>query len=123
MQKRFKNKVVLTGGKFNRLHPGHEYLLKKCKSLGYLIVVIANDKHNTKPYAVPAATRKKNVEKLKIANRVVIGAPDNFADVIYHFKPDIIVLGYDQKLPDKETKKAVKTLGIEVVRCDQFGTY
>ena len=36
-------KVVLTGGKFNRIHPGHVWLLKKAKKLGYLVVVLAHE--------------------------------------------------------------------------------
>lgn len=116
--------VVLTGGTFNSLHPGHEYLLKKSKILGdYLVVVLAHDKHNKKPNAMPAKIRKRNVEKLKIADTVVIGSPNSFVGVVHKFKPKIIVLGYDQKLPDEETKKAVKKMKIKVVRFKKYRNY
>src|SRR3989344_3786815 len=105
--------VVLTGGTFNSLHLGHEYLLKKSKTLGdYLVVVLANDKHDKKPNAVPA--------KLRIADKVVVGSPNSFVGVVHRFKPKIIVLGYDQKLPDGETKKAAKKMKIKVVRCGRY---
>ena len=116
--------VVLTGGTFNSLHLGHEYLLKKSKILGdYLVVVLANDRHDKKPNAVPAKIRKKNIEKLGIADKVVIGSPDSFVGVVHRFKPKIIVLGYDQELPDEETKKAAKKMKIKVVRCGRYKSY
>ena len=123
MKKQSERTVVLTGGKFNRIHLGHKYLLKKCKFLGdYLVVVLAHDRHNNRRYAVPAGQRKKNLEKLKIADKVVVGSPNSFVKVVHRFKPGIIVLGYDQKLPDEETKKAVKKMKIRVVRMRRHGT-
>jgi FAD synthetase len=116
-------KVVLTGGKFNKIHPGHIWLLKKAKKLGKLIVVLANDSHNRRPYAVSAKARKKNLAKLKIADKVVVGDPRRFVKVVYKYKPNVIVLGYDQKLPDKETKEAVRKMKIKVVRFRKHGNY
>jgi len=110
---------VLTGGCFNKLHPGHKYLLKKAKSFGYLIVVLTNDKNNKKKNAIPAKLRKQNLEKLKIADKIVIGHPSDFMKVVKKEKPDIIVLGYDQKLPVK--KSDIK--GIVVKRFKKYGNY
>lgn len=123
MKYRSGKTVVLTGGKFNHIHPGHVRLLKRCRSLGYLIVVLAHDSRNKKPYAVPVRQRKKNLEKLKMADRVVVGSPASFAGVVRRYRPDIIVLGYDQKLPDRETQKTVREMGIRVVRCRRFRNY
>lgn len=114
---------VLTGGKFNKLHPGHEYLLKKCKELGYLIVVIAHDAHNNKPNAVKAEIRKRNLEKLGIADKVIIGHPDSFVKTVYEEKPNIIALGYDQKMPEDVTEEVLRKLRIKVVRINKFGDY
>src|SRR3989338_10966495 len=116
-------KIILTGGKFNKIHPGHIWLLRKAKKLGYLVVVIANDSHNKKPYAVPANKRKKMIEALDIADKVVIGDPKKFVKVVHKFRPNIIVLGYDQKLPDKETREAVKKMRIRVVRSKRYEKY
>lgn len=110
---------VLAGGRFNRIHPGHDYFLKKAKSFGdYLVVVIAHDAHNAHG-KTPMQQRKESVEKLGIADKVIIGHPDSFAEVISEEKPDVIVLGYDQKLPEgiAETKK------IKVVRIEKIGNY
>lgn len=119
----FMEKIILTGGKFNRIHPGHVWLLTKAKRLGYLIVVLAHDKHNRRSYAVPAAKRKKNLEKLGMADKVVIGDPERFIKVVYRFHPSIIILGYDQKLPDKETEEYVKKKKIKVIKFRKFGNH
>lgn len=111
---------VLTGGTFNKLHPGHEYLLKECKKLGYLFVVIAHDAHNKKPNAVKAKIRKKNLEKLGIADKIIIGHPDSFVQTVYEEKPNIIALGYDQRLPEDVTEKVLRKMKIKVVRMDKF---
>ena len=75
-------KTVLIGGKFNHIHPGHIWLLKKAKKLGKLVVVIAHDSHNKREYALSAKQRKKNLEALKIADKVVIGSPTSFFGVV-----------------------------------------
>jgi len=115
--------IVLTGGTFNKLHTGHKYLLKKCKELGYLVVVLAHDAHNDKPNAVKSGIRKKNLEKLGIADKVIIGHPDSFVKTVYEEKPSIIALGYDQEMPDDVTEEVLRKLKIKVVRIDKFGDY
>ena len=80
-----------------------------------LVVVLSNDAHNKKPNAVKAAQRKKWVEALGIADRVVVGDSDGFVATLRRERPDILILGYDQKLPDPETEAAVKQMGIEVI--------
>lgn len=116
-------KTVLTGGKFNRIHPGHIWLLCRAKKLGYLVVVLANDKHNKKPYAVNAGKRKATLEKLGIADKIVIGSPKSFVLVLKKYKPNVIVLGYDQKLPDKTTEEYVKKRKIKIMKFMKHGTH
>ena len=106
---------VLCGGRFNFPHLGHEYFLKKAKSYGdYLIVVIANDSHNTK-YAerTDAAKRKEYIENLGMADEVVVGDKEDFFKVVEKYKPQIIALGWDQKLPFEQNK--LEDLGIRIV--------
>lgn|SRR3989338_839080 len=116
-------KTILTGGKFNRIHPGHVWLLNQAKQLGYLIVVLANDKHNKRTYSVPASQRKKAVEALKIADKVVIGSPKSFVQVVKKYHPNIIVLGYDQRLPDIETGDYIAKKKIKVIKLKKHGTH
>ena len=77
--------------------------------------MLSNDAHNRKPNAVPAATRKRWIEELGVADKVVIGDAGSFADTLKREKPDILVLGYDQRLPDPETEAAVKKMGVTVI--------
>ncbi len=90
---------ILTGGKFNKIHPGHKWLLRKSKKLGNLTVVVAHDKHNKKSYALPAKERARKLRSLHIADKVVIGSPISFVATVKKHKPEVIVLGYDQRLP------------------------
>ncbi len=95
------NKKVLVGGCFNLIHPGHIYFLKEAKKLGdELIVVLTNDKNNRKPYAISAKRRKRALESLNIADKILIGDSKDKTKIVKKVKPGIIALGYDQKLPD-----------------------
>ena len=94
-------KKVLVGGCFNVIHPGHIYFLKQAKKLGdELIIILTNDENNKKPYALPAKERKKMLESLNIADKILIGHLKDKAKIVEKVKPFIIALGYDQKLPD-----------------------
>ena len=110
-------KKVLVGGVFNIVHPGHVFFLKKSRELGdFLLVVIANDEtaRKTKKYAVvDQRTRKKNIEKLGIADKVVIGDAKDFMKVVRKERPDLIVLGYDQRMKEKDLKRMLAESGLE----------
>jgi FAD synthetase len=115
-------KKVLAGGRFNKFHIGHEYFLKKAKSFGdHLVVIIANDVHNKKG-KISAAERKSNIEKLSIADNVRIGYSDSFVKSVEEERPDIIALGYDQKLPEDTVYFADKKK-IKIVRIKKYGNY
>ena len=94
-------KKVLVGGCFNKIHSGHIYFLKEAKKLGdKLIVVLANDKNNKKPYALPAKERKRLLRSLNIADKILIGYFEDKIKIVKKVKPNIIALGYDQELPE-----------------------
>ena len=111
---------VLCGGRFNFPHKGHEYFLREAKKHGdYLIVVIAHDVHNIKKSEiVDMEKRKQNLEKLKIADEVVIGDSQDFFKVVEKYQPQIIALGWDQKLPFPESK--LEGFDIRVVKTDKL---
>ena len=95
--------------------------MREARALGdRLVLVLSHDAHNKKPNAVPAAERKRRLEELNVADEVVIGDADGFAATLRRQSPDILVLGYDQRLPDAETEAAVRELGVEVVTMPWF---
>ncbi|MFI5362432.1 MAG: adenylyltransferase/cytidyltransferase family protein [Elusimicrobiota bacterium] len=108
--------TVFAAGCFNRIHPAHLRLLRQARALGdRLVVVLSNDAHNNKPNAVSAELRQERLRALKIADDVIVGDSDGFAATLRRVTPDILVLGYDQRLPDAETETAVRSLGVEIV--------
>ena len=117
-------KKVLVGGVFSVIHPGHEYFLKKAKSMGdFLVVVIASDRTVMRRKGVlhkTASERKTQLEKTGIPDKVVIGSEENHFKVVEKEKPDIIVIGYDQEI-DKELLERIKKSGLipEIVRIEE----
>jgi len=124
---------VLAGGRFNIIHPGHISFLKKAKSLGdCLVVVVANDKtikENKKFLLFPAKDRKKMVESIKFVDKVVVGYgirdEKGYLRIIAKEKPDIIALGYDQKLDAKKLKNLAQKAGLKfrIARIGNFRGY
>ena len=113
--------TVFAAGCFNRVHKAHLRMLETARSLGdRLVVVLSNDAHNKKPNAVPAKVRRRRMEELGVADKVLVGEADSFAGSLRREKPDILVLGYDQRLPDAETARAVRDMGVEVVTLPWF---
>lgn len=109
-------KKALAGGCFNKIHEGHIYFLNEAKKYGKLTVVISHDKNNNKPYAVPAEERKRNIAALGIADHVIIGHPTDFESTVKKINPDVIVLGYDQKMNLEYFKG-------KIVRIDKYKDY
>ena len=108
--------TVFAAGCFNRIHKAHLAMLRSARVLGdRLVLVLANDVRNRKPNAVPAAVRLRRLRAMNVADKIVIGDAGSFAASLRRERPDILVLGYDQRLPDAETGRAVRELGIDVV--------
>ncbi len=110
-----KKVKIICGGGFNMIHRGHEFFLREAKKLGdELVVMISHDDLNKRKIgkkAVSALQRKKAVEKLGIANKVIIGDPKDRMKIVRKERPDVIALGYDQKMPELDSVK-----GINIVR-------
>ena len=110
-----KKKVVMAFGAFDGVHSGHIHYLKGAKGLGdYLIVSIARDKSEWKfprKYNLPELERKKLVEDLGIADKVILGSIKNALDKILKIKPDIIAITsyhpVDKKLLESELREKI----------------
>ena len=120
-------KKVLAFGTFDILHLGHIYFLKEAKKLGKkLTVVIARDENVKRIKGKkPLHNEKERAEilkALKFVDKVVLGDKKNFLKKIIEIKPDIIVLGYDQKVNKEKLEEVIKSCNkkIKVMRVGKF---
>ena len=118
-------KIVLAGGVFDIIHPGHIHTLNAAKALGgILVVAIATDKtaekmkkrsplHNQE-------LRRELVTSLSVVDKAIVGHEDDIFQTVKEVKPDIIVLGYDQVHQEKFISDGCKriNLDVEIVRLE-----
>ena len=120
-------KVVLCGGTFDILHPGHLLTLKKAKSLGdILVVIVATDEtaektRGRKPYN-SEQKRLELVNSLKVVDFAMIGERGSIYGTLLRVKPDIVVLGYDQTHKEKEIESFANSnnLRVKVIRLTEM---
>ena len=113
-------KIVLVGGVFDILHPGHLFTLKTAKSHGdLLVVVIATEYTATKIKKNRIILhnedlRKEMVSSLSFVDLALIGKEGSLFDTVEYVKPDIIALGYDQSHTEKYIAENCKKRNINV---------
>jgi len=118
---------VMATGVFDILHPGHVFFLQEAKKLGdELVVVVARDSTVERLKHKPVMNeeiRRFMVESLKPVDRAVLGHEDDMYKTVEEVKPDIIVLGYDQKFSEEEIEEECKKRGlkVKVVRLKKYG--
>ena len=118
-----KKKIVLAGGVFDIIHPGHIHTLNAAKALGdVLVVAIATDrtaeKMKKRPPLHNQELRRELVSCLTMVDRAVVGHENDIFETVKEIKPDIIVLGYDQTHQEKFIGDGCKriNLDVEIVR-------
>ena len=123
LKKSSTKKIVLAGGVFDIIHPGHIHTLNAAKALGgVLVVAIATDKtaekmkkrsplHNQE-------LRRELVNCLSMVDKAIVGHEDDIFQTVKEVKPDIIVLGYDQVHQEQFISDGCKriNLDVEIVR-------
>jgi len=112
-------RVVLAGGVFDIIHPGHIHTLRAAKDLGnVLVVVIATDKTAQKMKSrIPLHNmelRKDLVRSLSMVDYAVVGYEGDIFKSVEIIKPNIIALGYDQVHQEKFIIDGCKKIGISV---------
>lgn len=112
-------KVVLAGGVFDIIHPGHIHTLNAAKDLGdVLVVVIATDKTAEKmKKRVPLHTqdqRKMLVDSLSVVDLGVVGHEDDIFKTVDFIRPQIIALGYDQVHQEKFITEGCKKINLDI---------
>jgi cytidyltransferase-like protein len=94
-------RIVLAGGVFDIIHPGHVHTLNAAKLLGdVLVVVIATDntavKMKKRTPIHSQEQRQELVNALEVVDLSLIGQENDIFKTVNHVKPQIIALGYDQ---------------------------
>ena len=116
-------KIVLAGGVFDIIHPGHIHTLTAAKALGdVLVVAIATDKTAQKMKKMTPLhdqeLRCELVSSLSMVDEAIIGHEEDIFETVKEIKPDIIALGYDQIHQEKFISDGCNriSLDVEIVR-------
>ncbi|MFZ3123050.1 MAG: adenylyltransferase/cytidyltransferase family protein [Thermodesulfovibrionales bacterium] len=119
-----KKKRVVCAGTFDHLHLGHANFLKQAKALGdELIVIVARDENVRRiKNILPEHNeneRRESVEKTDIPDKVTLGYTDkDIFKILEDLKPDIIALGYDQRVSEDKLKERLPKC--KIVRLKPF---
>ena len=110
--------VVLAGGVFDIIHPGHIYTLNAAKALGdVLVVVVATDITSEKmKKRRPLHTqeqRQELVNSLSMVDLCLVGQEDDIFKTVDRVRPQIIALGYDQIHQEKFITDGCKKIKLE----------
>ena len=119
LKKSSTKKIVLAGGVFDIIHPGHIHTLNAAKALGgVLVVAIATDKTAEKmKKRLPLHNqelRRELVSCLSMVDKAIVGHEDNIFQTVKEVKPNIIVLGYDQVHQEQFISDGCKRINLDV---------
>ena len=111
-------RIVLAGGVFDIIHPGHIYTLNAAKKLGdVLVVVVATDntavKMKKRRPLHDQDQRQELVNSLSMVDLCLIGQEDDIFKTVNHVKPQIIALGYDQTHQEKFITEGCKKIKLD----------
>ena len=112
-------RVVLAGGVFDIIHPGHIHTLNSAKKLGdVLVVVVATDITAEKmKKRIPLHNqeqRKDLVNALNMVDLCVVGHEEDIFKTVKQIEPEIIALGYDQVHQEKFIIDGCKKIKLDV---------
>jgi FAD synthetase len=117
-------RVVLVGGVFDLIHPGHIHTLKAAKSHGdVLVVVVARTStairiNKERKIYHNENMRRELVSSLSLVDLAIIGKEGTLYDTVEYVRPDIIALGYDQAHSEKDVAYncQIRNLNVRVIR-------
>jgi cytidyltransferase-like protein len=116
-------RVVMAGGTFDILHPGHVETLSEAKNMGDVLVVsIARNKtvqkNKQRQPLHDEELRKGLVSALSCVDAAILGSETDIFETVELLRPDIIVLGYDQAHSEEAIRKELNKRGLvaQVVR-------
>ncbi len=110
---------IMVFGTFDLIHPGHVFFLNTAKKLGDKLTVLVSNDNNVKKIKGKKPvnnqkTRAFMISSLKPVDEVILGKnTTDFFKIIKTTKPNIIALGYDQKINEKELKEKIKKFNLK----------
>ncbi len=116
---RSKLKVVMIGGAFEIIHPGHLHTIEQAKTLGdTLVVVVATDKNIVKnKRRDPVTTQEWRVKLVSAVRGVDVslaGGAGSIYDTLEKVRPDVVALGYDQIHNPGDIEAEARRRGLEL---------
>ena len=129
---RINGKIVLASGVFDLLHLGHIKFLEAAKKEGgknaKLVVVVARDqtveKTKGRKPIIPEKQRCELINSLRVVDKALLGYEKlDILEIINKIKPNVIALGYDQKIMEKNVRDYIERQGIQIkiVRIGKLG--
>jgi len=116
------SKKVFVGGTFDIIHPGHIYFLREASRLGRVYVAVARDV-NVKKFKgrEPINDEKHRLEVIRSIRYVYeafLGDEQDIVKSVERVRPDVILLGPDQKVNEEALSSELKSRGLnpEVLR-------
>lgn len=111
--------VIMIGGAFEIIHPGHVHTIGEAKKLGdTLVAVVAADstvrKNKGREPVTPQEWRVKLVSSLRDVDAAVPGGLGSIYDTMEKVKPDIVALGYDQWHNPKDIEDEARKRGMKL---------
>lgn len=112
-------RVVLAGGVFDIIHPGHIHTLESAKKLGdVLVVVVATDDTVLRMKGrLPLHTqdqRRRLVESLRVVDACIEGVRGDMFKTVRFVLPDTVALGYDQIHQEKYIAEGCQKINMHI---------
>jgi len=113
-------------GTFDLLHAGHLDYFRQAKMHGnYLIVVVARDsnaRNEGKKLQFGEQERYARVAEQKIVDKTILGNEGDKLKIVEQEKPDVICLGYDQKVDEKKLQENLAQRGLhpKIIRAHAY---
>ncbi len=114
-------KKVMVFGTFDIFHEGHKDFFRQAREYGgYLIVIVARDKNVLETKGkLPEnneLARQTTISDSALVDIVVLGDLADKYKVIQEYQPDVICLGYDQKVILKELAEKLAEFSLDKTR-------
>ena len=119
---------VLVAGTFDILHPGHIFLINQAAKLGEVYVIVATDKNRElfsgESPIIPEEQRLEVIKNLKNVKEAKLGRKDkNTLLTVAEIKPDIILLGPNQKFEIGTLKKDLEEIHLGNIEVKRYNTF